>query len=485
MLNLKSIYKLQTDYSVSNDGSYRENETSFTEYVAGCRMYFHKNLPKEYATEWTNNQKEKHATNLIHEFVSKRPVRVEGYVMEEGTLDTRRLSEDLIAFIMGYGILTQGYEDPEVDEFQINDIKTIYVSKNGILSYYVDEKGRPYQFISDEEMRTTLNRIIDDGTGNIPQFTDGNPILNAKAAKKDYRINAVHNSVITRGFEPYDFASSAIVIRKFKEVKLTLEDLVKYDALTSDMSRFLQIASRAGVKMFCVGPTGSGKTTLLQGILQSVPTHKRIILAQNPTEITFFDRDQYGRALRNVLHMTMTEFATLSNLVENKMRQSPEVGVIGELREGEEFFQARRFMLTGHQTFGSFHAENGVDAVERYSAELSSTGAIDDKEARKSVSRILDLVITQLRFDDGKRRVIEIAEILDSDSEGKVNVNILFKFEPTGEVVITKDGLRDTKGVFKQVGYLSASLRDKFFLHGVSKEELADFLEPVEEGVSA
>ena len=47
-----------------------------------------------------------------------------------------------------------------------------------------DDKGQPLQFYENSEIHTLLIRLIDDGTGQMPQFTDGIPILNTKTAKE-------------------------------------------------------------------------------------------------------------------------------------------------------------------------------------------------------------------------------------------------------------------------------------------------------------
>ena len=97
-----------------------------------------------------------------------------------------------------------------------------------------------------------------------------------------------------------------------------------------------------------------------------------MILIQNPTEISFFEKDAYGRNTRNVVHWEVVQSAddskntsaTMANLISNSLRATPEVVLIGEAREPEEFQQIQRAMRTGHKTLGTFHAEDAKDAID-------------------------------------------------------------------------------------------------------------------------
>lgn len=477
MLTVKDIYRLQSEYSVA-DGTFKEVEITFEEYIAQCRMFLTANLPEEYTTgSWDTEKKKTTMLNLATQFVDKHKVNVRGYVSPEGILDTELLLEDVIDSISGASILKEALEDPEVDEIQINDKNTIFVSKRGVLVPYVDSKGRVMQFVNDEEIHIVLNKLIDDGTGNVPQFTDGYPILNAKTAQHQYRINAVHHVANTRDKPPHNFPITSVVIRKFKEVKLTIDDLVEYEAITPKMGRLLTLLGRAELKLFCVGPTGSGKTTLLNIIAGTIPYDKRIILVQNPTEISFLERDQYGRNIRNVVHWEVVSKLSMDQLISNTLRATPEIIIVGEAREAEEFFQIQRAMRTGHKVMGTFHAEDAEDGIQRFAGELSSLGGMTETEALKSVAKSIDIIISQFRFPDGRRRVMEIAEVNGVDEHGDVRINKLFEFQLSGKVRTNEHGLPEVLGEFKQVGVLSDRTIQTFYKAGISHDEIKEFTE--------
>lgn len=476
MLTIRDVYKLQSEYSVA-DGSFKEAEISFEDYVTQCRTFITANLPEEYTKAgWDADKKQQYLTNLVSQFVDIHKVKVKGYVSPEGIIDTELLLQDLIDTVTGVSILKEALEDPEVDEIQINDKNTLFVSRKGVLVPYVDSRGRVMQFFSNEEIHTVLNKLIDDGTGNVPQFTEGMPILNAKTAKHQYRVSAVHYVANTMDKPPNNFPITTAVIRKFKETKLTIDDLIENGAVTPKMGRLLKLFGRAELKLFCVGPTGSGKTTLLNIIANEIPLNKRILLVQNPTEISFMDRDEYGRNKRNVVHWEVVDSVAMDQLISNTLRFTPEIIIVGEAREKEEFFQIQRAMRTGHIVLGTFHAEDARDGVGRFATELSSLGGTSYMESLKLVADTIDIIISQFRFPDGRRRVMEISEVLGVDEKGDVKINTLFEFQLNGETRTNEYGLTEVLGEFKQVGTLSQRTVKTFYKAGIDKDTIAEFL---------
>lgn len=488
MIDLKGIYKLQSDYGVADD-SFKDSEISFEDYLAQCRVFISKNLPDAYNKgNWDTEKKLNTLINLTSLFVDKHKVNVKGYISSEGILDTQLLLDDLCDSVTGEAIVKEALADPEIDEVQINDKNTIFVVRNGIPEYYLDSKGRVMQFSNNDEIHTLLNKLIDDGTGNLPQFTDGVPLLNAKTSKHQYRINAVHHVANTMDKPPYNDPITTVVIRKFKESNLVIEDLVRGGTCTEQMGRLLMLLGRAELKLFCVGPTGSGKTTLLRIIASTVPKSKRMILIQNPTEISFFEKDAYGRNIRNVLHWEVVQTAdsdvntsaSMSNLISNALRATPEVILIGEAREPEEFQQIQRAMRTGHKTLGTYHAEDTRDALGRFASEISTGSGSNYFESLRMVSDSIDIIISQFKFENGERKIMEISEVLGTDANGEPNIRTLFKYNFTGKMAKDANGRIKVLGEFRRENEMSEKLKNSLYKVGIPYEEIAEFCQPVQ-----
>lgn len=482
MLQIRDLYKIQSEYGVS-EGNFKEAEVSFEEYLANLRTYISRNLPEGFTSEnWDAKKKEDTYITMITYFVDQHKVNVANYVTPEGAIDTQMLLADLIDAVTGEGIIRDALEDPDVDEIQINDMKTIFVQKGGITDYYRDRKGRVMQFGNNDEIQIFLNKLLDDGKGNIPQFTDGKPILNAKTVKHQYRVNAVHSSANTQAKPPYNFPITTVVIRKFKESTLTIDDLINSGACTEKMGRLIMLLGRADMKLFCVGPTGSGKTTLLRIIASTVPEDKRMILIQNPTEISFMERDENGRNRRNVVHWEVVQnadtnsnsTATMSNLISNTLRATPEIVLVGEARESDEFRELLRVMRTGHKTFGTFHADGARDAVERFADEITESGG-NTMTSIRNVCNSINLIISQFKFDNGERKIMEISEILGVDDKGEPVINTLFKFDFTGRMIKDENGRNKVEGKFVPVNPLSKRLQNAMFKASIPFSQIAEF----------
>lgn len=487
MLTTKDIYRLQSEYGVAT-GDLKDSEASFEEYLSSCRSFITTNLPPDYNTgAYDSIQKTNKLIELAAQFIETHPVRVKGYVSHEGIVDRELLQEDLTDAITGVSILKEALEeDPDVDEIQINDKNTIFIAKGGVLQPYIDKKGRVMQFASDDEVKILLNKLIDDGTGNVPQFTDGMPLLNAKTAKHQYRINAVHSSLNTMDKPPNSFPISTVVIRKFKEVRLSLENLVACGACTPKMARLLDKLGRAELKLFCVGPTGSGKTTLLDIISKTIPLDKRIILVQNPTEIFMTERDELGRNIRNVVHWEVRDTGgtgkddqtkgTMENLISNTLRATPDVILVGEARTPGEFAQINRAMRTGHKVLGTFHAEDSADALGRYATELGTATGSTYEESLRLACETIDIIIAQYRFPNGERKVMEISEIVGY-ADGEPIINKLFEFKFSGKMLKDEKGREKVDGKHVQVGVISENLRKTFYKACIGDDQIGEFLE--------
>ena len=128
----------------------------------------------------------------------------------------------------------------------------------------------------------------------------------------------------------------------------------------------------------------------------------------------------------------------------------------------------------GQPVMGTFHAADSQEAIGRMATEVGG----DFFEAKTLFSTNVDIIISQFRYRDGTRRVLEISEILGVNEDGSIKVNTLFEFVETGRITKNpKNGLPHAIGYFKQVNPISEKLQKKFFRSSISKEDIQEFLE--------
>jgi pilus assembly protein CpaF len=127
---------------------------------------------------------------------------------------------------------------------------------------------------------------------------------------------------------------------------------------------------------------------------------------------------------------------------------------VGEVR-GQEALDMLQAMNTGHDgSLTTVHANTPRDALSRIESMVSMSGvSFPMKVLREQISSAIDVVVQIARHEDGRRRMISVAEI--NGMEGDViTMSELFKFEREG---ISEDGV--VLGELKATGIVPAFQR--------------------------
>lgn len=155
-----------------------------------------------------------------------------------------------------------------------------------------------------------------------------------------------------------------------------------------------------------VGSTGSGKSTTLASMIdyrnQRVPGH--ILTVENPIEYLHEHR-------KSIVDQREIGLDTLSyeNALTNAMRESPDVILIGEIRERETMAHAIAYAETGHLCLSTLHANNANQTLDRI---LNFFPDSAHRQLRMDLAQNLRAIVSQrlLPTVDGKR--IPAVEIL-------------------------------------------------------------------------
>jgi len=121
------------------------------------------------------------------------------------------------------------------------------------------------------------------------------------------------------------------------------------------------------------------------------------------------------------------------DLMRNALRMRPDRIIVGEVR-GTEAFDMLQAMNTGHDgSMSSIHANTARDALIRLESmvQMSNMG-LPERSIRNQIASAVDLVVQVQRQRDGKRRVIQVAELCGMEGDVYV-MNDIFAFEVTGE----------------------------------------------------
>ncbi len=117
------------------------------------------------------------------------------------------------------------------------------------------------------------------------------------------------------------------------------------------------ISRPEGLILVC-GPTGSGKTTTIFSALSVLNRPDlNVTTLENPVEILLEGANQ--------AEVNPKRDVTWSTLNRAFLRQDPDVGLIGEIRDEDTAKTILRAALTGHLVFGSLHTKSGPTSVIR------------------------------------------------------------------------------------------------------------------------
>ena len=153
----------------------------------------------------------------------------------------------------------------------------------------------------------------------------------------------------------YQRSSVALAMRRVRTTASTFEDL-----RLPDVVRRLSEHHRGLVLV--TGPTGSGKTTTLAAMVDHI-NHVRschVITIEDPIEYVY--RHQRGIVEQREVGADVPSFA---DGLRAALRQTPDVLLIGEMRDLETISAAITIAETGHLVLATLHTNDTAQAIDR------------------------------------------------------------------------------------------------------------------------
>lgn len=257
----------------------------------------------------------------------------------------------------------------------------------------------------------------------------------------------------------YQRGLPSIVFRHVKDKPPSFEDLNHDPKVFKDLAR-----SHNGIVLVC-GPTGSGKSSTLAALLQYINNNfdKHIVTLEDPIEFNYTDDKSIFN--QREIGIDSPSFALGLKAV---LRQDPDIILIGEMRDADTFETALHAAETGHLVFGTLHAGNAQQAVQR----LFEFFPIDQQPImRRQIAGALRATITQKLvpgMEGGRIPAVEIfvvdklAESVIEDGAFEKIPAVIESGEDTGSKSFNKDLYRLIKaGMISKADGLEASPNPK------------------------
>ena len=347
-------------------------------------------------------------------------------------LDREKLIKEILDEALGLGPLEALLADDTISEIMVNSYDMIYAETKGKLAL------TEYRFSGESAVLAAVERIIAPIGRRIDESS---PLVDARL-KDGSRVNAV--------IRPLALNGPCITIRKFSKVPMTIDDLVRFNSLSSGMATFLKMAVEHRLNAVISGGTGSGKTTLLNIIASFIPAGERVITVEDAAELRLPQEHVISFETRPP-NLEGKGAITIRDLVKNALRMRPDRIVVGECR-GSEALDMLQAMNTGHDgSMTTGHANSPEDMVRRLETMVLTSGLdLPIRAVREQIASAVDIVIQQTRFGCGTRKVTAVSEVVGMDyDEGTVRLQDVFVFRQSG---YGADG--KIQGVHQATGYI-------------------------------
>lgn len=149
------------------------------------------------------------------------------------------------------------------------------------------------------------------------------------------------------------------------------------------------------------GPTGSGKSTTLAAMVNYINDNRaaHIVTIEDPIEFAHSSKKSMIQQRQVGIHAK-----TFEKALRAVLRESPDIVLVGEMRDLETISQAINAAETGHLVFGTLHTNSAAKTIDRI-IDVFPADAQDS--IRSMLSGTLRAVIAQqlLKTADGEGRV--------------------------------------------------------------------------------
>jgi len=178
-----------------------------------------------------------------------------------------------------------------------------------------------------------------------------------KRLPQDGRIRTVVNS------GEFDLRVSTLPAHYGESVVLRILDrrIINIDEVgfsLTQLEAFKNITAKPNGIILVTGPTGSGKSTTLYAVLNSIDkSKKKILTVEDPVE--------YQITGINQVQVKTKIGLSFSRVLRSMLRQSPDVIMVGEIRDLETARISVQSALTGHLIFSTLHTNDAPSAITR------------------------------------------------------------------------------------------------------------------------
>ncbi len=191
---------------------------------------FKQTLHKEILKEIKGDQPKEEIVPVVEELAVELIKEKDDY----RTVDRKRVVEELVNDLTGYGSINPLLEDEDVSEVMVNGPDQIYCERKGRLEL------TDLSFRDDEHVLHVIEKIVAPLGRRIDESS---PMVDARLPDGS-RVNAI--------IPPLALNGPTLTIRKFAADPFTINDLVSFGTLTHEMATFIDACVKARLNVLSV-----------------------------------------------------------------------------------------------------------------------------------------------------------------------------------------------------------------------------------------
>ncbi|GAA1029185.1 MULTISPECIES: CpaF family protein [Amycolatopsis] len=294
------------------------------------------------------------------------------------------------------------------------EIENININGDRVFVKYADGRRTrlPPVVGSDTELIELIRDLATRSGVEERRFDRGSPIVNFQLPGGE-RVSAV--MAVT--------ARPSVSIRRHRFSKVTLAELRENGTIDLALESMLTALVRAKRNILVTGGTAIGKTTLLRGLASAIPSWERLITIEDVFELGL---GEDASAHPDVVALQAREpniegqgEISLSDLVWQSLRMSPDRVIVGEVR-GPEVIPLTNAMSMGNDgSMGTLHSSSSQGAFTKLAAyAVQGPERLPMEATNLLVAAALHFVVhlEKPRDDASKRVVSSIREVVGADN---------------------------------------------------------------------
>ncbi|MET8763058.1 ATPase, T2SS/T4P/T4SS family [Lentzea sp. NPDC004782] len=318
----------------------------------------------------------------------------------------QKLIRQVLDEIFGLAGLEPLLADTDIENININGDRVFIKCADGRRHRLPPVAG------SDTELIELIRDLAARSGVEERRFDRGSPIVNFQLPGGE-RVSAV--MAVT--------ARPSVSIRRHRFTTVTLAELRKNGTIDLALESFLAALVRAKRNILVTGGTAIGKTTLLRGLASAIPPWERLITIEDVFELGLQeDADAHPDVVALQAREPNIEgqgAISLSDLVWQSLRMSPDRVIVGEVR-GPEVIPLTNAMSMGNDgSMGTLHSSSSQGAFTKLAAyAVQGPERLPMEATNLLVAAALHFVVhlDKPREDSSKRVVSSVREVVGAEA---------------------------------------------------------------------